>query len=419
MSWRGSVYTRGKKLWVRVKIDGKWTDRPTPFYEGQEKNAHALLAKMRDQIEAGATLEAGPLTVERWAKKWMESRKLLVPDWQSDDSHLRHHILPSIGSLRLDEVRPRHLADMVGRLRQKNKAPRTVRNIYSTVRSMFRDAAMQDRVTASPCILTKSVIGKIHDKNPEWRPSAVYSREEVELLISDERLSEDRHVLYGILAFTGTRYGEAAGLRWRHLDMDAKPLGRAAITTSYDSGRTKTGVERRAPIHRTLAVILAEWKLSGWAAMMKRQPGPDDIVVPRPCGLMHSKTTIGHRLAHDLKLFGFRHRRGHDLRSTFVSLAREDGAEPSVLRLVTHAPSRDMLDLYTRTSWERLCTEVGKLRIERRKPANVLPFNPEPCCSPAAVDPESLRPSDENGGGAGNRTRVQKNLRQSTTSVSL
>src|SRR3954453_16187168 len=34
------------------------------------------------------------------------------------------------------------------------------------------------------------------------------------------------------------------------------------------------------PAHPTLAAILAEWKLSGWAAMMGRQPTPDDLIAP-------------------------------------------------------------------------------------------------------------------------------------------
>ena len=40
----------------------------------------------------------------------------------------------------------------------------------------------------------------------------------------------------------------------------------------------------------------------------------------------------------DLGLLGFRHRRGHDLRCTMVSLTREDGARKDILELCTHNP---------------------------------------------------------------------------------
>lgn len=406
--WRGSVYVRGRKLWLRLKLDGEWTDRPTPFYVGEEAKARALLGKIRDKVAAGEALgdaDLGPLTVRRYSERWLEHRKRLVPDWPSDDSHLRVHILPAIGDVRLEDVRPRHLAALVERLRLDGAASRTVRNVYSTCRSMFRDAAIADLIPSSPCILTKHHIGKIRDRDPEWRQCAVYTRDEVEALISDERVRNDCRVLYAILCLTGMRYGEGAGLRWRHLDLDAKPLGRIAVATSYNTGRTKTGVERRAPVHPTLAAILAEWRLSGWAEMFGRQPEPDDLVIPRRLdGLMHSKSSIGHRLALDLRNLGLRHRRGHDLRSTFVSLAREDGAAPDVLRLVTHAPSRDILDLYTRVPWERLCTEVAKIRVERRKPAKLLPLHFESCCSGLLQSEETARQITALvSGGAGNR----------------
>lgn len=256
---------------------------------------------------------------------------------------------------------------------------------------MFRDAAVADFIAATPCILSKHHLGTIRDKDPEWRATAVYSRGEVEALISDHRLPQDRRVQWGILALGGLRYGEVAGLRWRHLELDAKPLGRMAVATSYDTGRTKTGVERRVPIHPTLAAMLAEWRLTGWPLAFGRQPGPDDRVLPvttptnrgrrRVAGSMRDKHYIRHRLLADLALLGFRHRRGHDLRRTFVSLAREDGAAPDVLRLVTHAPSSDVLDLYTSVPWERLCGEVAKLRVERRKRAEIPELHSKACCN--------------------------------------
>ncbi len=65
---------------------------------------------------------------------------------------------------------------------------RTARNVYSTCRSMFRDAAVADLIPSSPWILSKHHLGTIRDKGPEWRATAVYSRAEAEALISDLRL---------------------------------------------------------------------------------------------------------------------------------------------------------------------------------------------------------------------------------------
>lgn len=55
--------------------------------------------------------------------------------------------------------------------------------------------------------------------------TAVYTRDEVEMLISDERITTDRRVLYALEGLAALRHGEAAGLRWRHYDPTATPVG--------------------------------------------------------------------------------------------------------------------------------------------------------------------------------------------------
>ena len=49
----------------------------------------------------------------------------------------------------------------------------------------------------------------------------------------------------------------------------------------------------------------------------------------------------------DLARLGYRPRRVHDLRRTFISLALADGARKDVLRWITHGPEGDIVDLYT------------------------------------------------------------------------
>jgi integrase len=129
------------------------------------------------------------------------------------------------------------------------------------------------------------LLGQKIDKDPEWRPTAIYTREELELLISDERVPLDRRVMYALEGVGALRHGEAAGLRIRHYDPTCKPLGKLTIATSYDKGRTKTKVPRYMPVHPTLAILLDHWLAVGWPSMMGRKPTPDDVLVPTPKGL--------------------------------------------------------------------------------------------------------------------------------------
>jgi hypothetical protein len=70
----------------------------------------------------------------------------------------------------------------------------------------------------------------------------------------------------------------------------------------------------------------------------------------------------------DLPALEWRHRRHYDMRTTFITLAIEDGADPDVLETrVTHTrKARNAFDGYNRgLHWDRTCTEISKLRIAR------------------------------------------------------
>ena len=336
----------------------------------------------------------------------------------------------------LDEVRPRHLVELFTKLRLKNAvAPKTIYNIYGVVKALFRDAQLADLVSESPCILTKHQLGENVDKDPTWRPTAIYTREELETLISDARVPEDRQVLYGIQGLGGLRHGEAAGLRWKHYDPTTPVMGRLIIATSYNKGRTKTKRTRFVPVHPTLAAMLFEWHQRGWPEMMGRPPTAEDLIVPMPAPtnrgrrIEHGRMRTDHnsykRLMKDLEVLALRHRRGHDLRRTMISLARTDGARRDILELITHNPGKNgsAIDMYTTFPWEALCAEMAKLRVVRRSPTEassrlqaesqpIQPLSGPPPTLLTSQAPETAKPSAPEGGTEGLATSFATSSRK-------
>jgi hypothetical protein len=67
----------------------------------------------------------------------------------------------------------------------------------------------------------------------------------------------------------------------------------------------------------------------------------------------------------DLVMLGLRHRRGHDLRRTFITLAQVDGARRDLLETITHGPRGNIINVYTTFPWPALCAEVAELRIKK------------------------------------------------------
>jgi len=379
-----------------------------------------MLKKIKARLAAADRLKSelntdGPVTLQAYAKRWVARRKERgITSAEHDEARFKLHINPHpiegvpFGLMSLADIEPVHVRDLVRDLAsepdlKKRLAPRTIRGIYGMLHTMFVDARMERLITANPCELPRDALPKKRDKDPLWRSSAHFSKEEVEQLISDDRIPVDRKMINGILFLAGVRWGEMAALRWREYEAQFRnDLGRLVIARSFDHRKrrikaVKTEVPRWVPVHPTLAKMLAEWKAVGWKQMIGRAPTLDDLIVPNAPTLLHSSGvplapvlqeaerervrklapgSIDHcrtpqvglkqsRL--DCTKLGMRERRNHDARRTMISLARAGGASKDLLEWVTHGPPGDVIDGYTTLPWETLCQQVASIKIERKE----------------------------------------------------
>ncbi len=381
-----SVFWKNSQWYARLKgekVPGKWGNTPT----GQTDRSNRAVAERWADLAQQAIDKRNKVRVlggdalRAYVKTWLVKRQEAGHDWRKDRGRLDRHVLPVLGDLALSEITTALVADLVHALRFKKKlAGRTVRNIYSVLAAVLRDAAIAGKIPVSPCTLTDAQLGPVADKDPEWRAGALFTREEAEHLLAEPRIPLDRRVVYALGLLAGLRIGEGAALRWRHYDARAEPLGRLQVALSYNTQNrvtkeTKTRTSKSIPVHPTLAAMLEQWR-AGWAAMMGREPRPDDLIVPLPPDVKLIKPRpdrfrgfeyTGRRWRElDLPALGWRHRSVYDTRSTFITLAVEDGCDPAILRdRVTHTkPRRSAFDGYDRgPHWAATCREVAKLRL--------------------------------------------------------
>lgn len=376
-----SVFLKRGRYWARLRDDkspGKWSSVPTGETDRDRALAFALAAQR--------AIDSRPVPVSRlsfraWIAEWLVKRAESGHDHRKDSGRLENHVLPVIGDVELRSLTTKHLADLIHVLRFKTKlANRTTRNVYSVIAAAMRDAAIDGRIAVSPCTLTDQQLGAVVDKDPEWRQGAVFDRHEAEALISDPRIPLDRRVVYAFGLLAGLRTGEGAALRWRHYDPTKEPLGMLTVALSYathrgEAKRTKTLSVRHVPVHPTLAELLEQWRAS-YAAAMGAGPEPDALIVPLPPDVVRTSRTgdryrgwdyTGRRWREvDLLALGWRARSVYDTKSTFITLAIDDGADPTIIRdRVTHTKARnDAFSGYDRGAhWVETCHEVAKLRI--------------------------------------------------------
>lgn len=379
----GSVYSRigSKFLWLAYKgSNGKRVCQSSETADegAARKVLLAIERKIAAMREAGI-VDEGPLTLARYSEKWLAGRKKDGRDAGADKRWL-NHVMGDLGPVRIEKVTTIQVKDAIAKLMQapesERLAPASILHVYDRLRSMFADAVFYGIVTGSPCLLRwkRGELPEKITKDPNFRRLSVYTRDEVEVLISTERIPEWRRMLWAGLFLLGTRVNEMTPRRWRDIErrepLDCLWIGTSiGALTKLEKPGTKGGKRcvREMPIHPAFAKMLAAWRLSGWARLMGRQPKPDDYLIPGADGGRLSSAETLQLLKEDLEMLGFRARTQHAMRHTFISLATGDGARRDLLKMVTHQALGDIMDKYTWLSWDVLCVECAKLKVSVRE----------------------------------------------------
>jgi integrase len=419
----GGVYRRGGLFWIWYTVDG--ARHFESAHTADRRAAQSLLAEREREVREGTWIaprerKAAPaapsapvLTVGAYLDTWIARRREnAVRNVRTEAQMFADHVKPAIGELPLAALEMTHVRDLVARLQRATSektgrvlSARTVLHVYRTLALALKDATREKLIAASPCTLEtrKGELPKKRDRDPRWRAQAVYTREELERLLTDERIPSDRQVLYGLQALAGLRAMEAAGRRWRDYDASAQPLGRLLVASQADGAdgerSTKTEEVRETPVVPALAALLESWRREGFPLLFGRHPTPDDPIVPSRDDAkgrsFRSRSAMFDRLKEDRERIGLRAvpAAQHSLRASFLSLLELAGANLAIARRATHAAPSDVVGGYVRVQWADVCREVGKLAIELRADAPVVAL-PVPAAAAACDSPRDNRASE-------------------------
>ena len=352
----------------------------TPYNEPYANKVRATLVHAYemgtwdpDAPQAALSLDLADPTLVDYVREW--ARKQTYESAQQDRELVDRYIAPSpFASLRVKDLRPRHMIALVDWLKARPSArggklaPRTVRHGFHVVQRALDHAIIDELVASNPCKVVRKHLPAVEDKDPTLRHDWIFTRDEIVRLVTDRRIPVVRRMIYALAFLTGARIGEIIALRVRDYDPKQEPLPRITITRAKKSvtkriGATKTGATKLVPVHPVLRVVLDAWLAVGWAEMIGRAPGPEDLIVPTKDNTIRDVSHHNEDLQADCKRLGMPERHQHCMRHTFISLAQDDGGDGAVLRWITHAPPRTAFDGYTRGQWSRLCTELAKLNI--------------------------------------------------------
>lgn len=261
----GNVRQRPNGTWEgRVSYVDRATDRrrSVSVYGATAAECRRELKKVRQRIEDGKPAKDAPDTVASWLEQWRES-SLAASDRKATTKSLygslsrKHLEATAIGAKRLDRLKPSDVETLIVELRGKKLADSTVRGVYTVLRQAL-DVAVRDGLLASnPAAKVKRP--GVARTEARYLPSVDVAR------LLDAAKGLRYYVAVLVMAATGLRRGEVAGLLWSDLDLDKGELmvrhtlsrvDGALVLTEPKTDRSR----RRVPLHAGVVTALKVWR---------------------------------------------------------------------------------------------------------------------------------------------------------------
>jgi integrase len=334
-------------------------------FKTRKDAAAALRAEIR-KTEVGEWVEPSKQRLDAYLAEWVQGQRLSPATLASYRKNIRLHIDPYLGALAIARLTGSMVDAWMRKLEASGRADgqgglsaRTVRYVYTILRSALGDAVKQGRLSVNPT-------DRSTPPSPsEARPPEMQAWTAAELgrfLGWAEAQDPDLAMGWRLLAATGMRRGEALALRWRDVDLDA---GRLAVRRSVGvvktkgagerlvEGSTKTGRSRVVDLDAgTVAALRAYRAARGLLALdLVRDPA---LVLSNLDGTHRHPERFSRRfsgqVAQARKALGEERLPGirlHDLRHTHATLLLADGVPVKVVsERLGHASATITLTVY-------------------------------------------------------------------------
>ncbi|WP_313431744.1 tyrosine-type recombinase/integrase [Siminovitchia terrae] len=186
------------------------------------------LAKFQMEVEAGEYIAPEKMLLKEFVNDWEKKyavKELSESTLESYHGHIKNHILPVFGHLRLDQLRPIQVINFLSNLKRADgkdgsPSPATIQYTYRVLRNIFERAKEWQIIKENPVAAVKkpkTEKTKVRDK--------VYSEQEVEEIFMKMELEPLRWQVFISLALScGFRRGEILGLEADRIDWDKNQI---------------------------------------------------------------------------------------------------------------------------------------------------------------------------------------------------
>ncbi|GGO28464.1 tyrosine-type recombinase/integrase [Deinococcus humi] len=262
----GTVWKEGEvyrwQVTLGFKTDGKRITRSGRA--ASKKAAHDAMNKVQADYSRGLIGEPAKVTVAEYAGRWQRRQLQVTPRTANQYGDELAYALEHIGDMRLQDVRPHHMKDLMVTLSRRQMyggtvmSPRTQARVLTRLRSVFREAVTDQIIYVNPMEGVRQV-------KAAWAVSAgealdfdqVARLHTLGTALHAAGLCRQWPAIFTAVSI-GLRRGEVMGLTWHDVDLERGVLRvrqtRVMGLEEIETGDPKT-VNSRRDIHLPASLV--------------------------------------------------------------------------------------------------------------------------------------------------------------------
>ncbi len=360
---KGHIRQRSKGSWtivVDVGRDPETGKRQQQWHtvKGTKRNAQKMLNEILVAMDKGTYVKPNRLTLGEWLGQWLDSYVVMHTTPRTQESYhsiIHIHLLPSLGSIPLHQLRPQHIQSYYARAlvsgRANQKGGLSARSVLYHHRILSEALSHAVRMG----VVVRNAADLVDPPRPPRAKIATLIPEEVRKFL-DAAQETSYYVFFSTLLYTGLRRGELLALRWRNLDLAMGSL--SVVETAfklrdgeYVISQPKTPHSRRTvSLSLSLVTLIRVYRADH--ELLRIQLGDtlkdDDFVFMQPDGSPLSPNAVTLAFRRIIRKAGLNHIRVHDLRHTHATLMLKAGVHPKIVsERLGHAGVGITLDIYS------------------------------------------------------------------------